>query len=233
MKIISPLPHKRGRLEIIPLIDIMFFLLAAFMIVSINKIKVDSLKISLPTEVPSYVHESKEDFISISLDMDGNIAVGNTKVTTKEEFLGQLQSIYAKNPDQKLLISADREARHGDVMMILGKIRQAGFQHVAFSLKNEHNPNAGAGMDNPAAPGPNAPPPPAPAAPAAPDSSMSAPAAPAPAGAAAPAPGSTMAAPAAPGAPAPTMTAPAPAAAPAAAPEPAPAPAATTPPPAH
>jgi hypothetical protein len=28
MKLVSPLPHKRGRLEIIPLIDIMFFLLA-------------------------------------------------------------------------------------------------------------------------------------------------------------------------------------------------------------
>ena len=225
MKIISPLPRKRGRIEIIPLIDIMFFLLAAFMLVSINKIKVDSLHIVLPTDVPTTVHEAKEDFVSISVDAQGDVQMDKVRITTKEQFLSALQALYAKNPDQKLLISADKDAHHGDVMTVLGKIRQAGFQKVAFSIKNEHNQNAGANSDSPSSPGNGSATfvPPAPAAGAAP-AATSVPAA------------TTMpaAAPAAPAAPAPSAAPSAPAtpdAAPAAAPPAAP-PAPTTQPPA-
>ena len=153
MKILSPLPHKRGRLEIIPLIDIMFFLLAAFMMVSINKIKVDSLKITLPTDVPSVTHETKEDFVSISVDTDGNVQVDKEKIASKEQFLARLQDLYAKNHDQKILISADQDTHHGDVMMILGKIRQAGFQRVAFNIKKGGtNGGTTSGTDSPTSP---------------------------------------------------------------------------------
>jgi len=48
MKIRSPIPRRRTRLEIIPLIDIMFFLLASFMMVSLQMQKVRTLKASLP-----------------------------------------------------------------------------------------------------------------------------------------------------------------------------------------
>jgi biopolymer transport protein ExbD len=163
MKRLSPLPHKRGRIEIIPLIDIMFFLLAAFMVVSINKIKLDSLKINLPTDVPSTVHETKEDFVSISIDTEGQVQIDKQKVASKEDFFARLLELYAANNDQKILISADREAHHGDVMAALAKIRQAGFQKVAFAIKRE---GASAG----GSPAPEATPVPAPASGPAPDS---------------------------------------------------------------
>ncbi len=130
----------------------MFFLLAAFMMVSINKIKVDSLKIALPTDVPSTVHETKEDFVSISIDSDGNVQMDKQRITSKEEFMDNLRGLFAKNPDQKILISADRDSRHGDVMTVLGKIRNAGFQKVAFSIKNE--PMVGGAAADASAPAP-------------------------------------------------------------------------------
>ncbi len=37
MEVASPIPKKRARIEIIPLIDIMFFLLASFMMVSLSQ----------------------------------------------------------------------------------------------------------------------------------------------------------------------------------------------------
>ena len=171
MKILSPLPHKRGRLEIIPLIDIMFFLLAAFMVVSIGKIHIKSLKVSLPTDVPAAQKEPKEDFISISINPDGQVQLDKDVIPTKDALLTQLQAIYAKNKDQKFLISADREAHHGDVMDVLGRLRSAGFQKIAFSTKSEQTAGSaspGATLAPPAdsatAPTPiGAPPPPAPA----------------------------------------------------------------------
>jgi len=174
MKRLSPLPRKRGRIEIIPLIDIMFFLLAAFMVVSINKIKIDSLRISLPTDVPSQVHETKEDFVSISIDTVGEVQIDKEKIASKEEFSDRLEQLYAQNNDQKILISADRETRDGDVMAVLAKIRQAGFQRVAFAIKREGATGLGtteatpapAATETPAAPAPASVSPMSPAAPA-------------------------------------------------------------------
>jgi biopolymer transport protein ExbD len=218
MKIISPLPRKRGRLEIIPLIDIMFFLLAAFMVVSINKIKVDSLKINLPTNVPSQIHETKEDFVSISIDPEGQVQIGKTLITSKDMLDQQLDALYATNHDQKILISGDRETRNGDMMQLLAKIRLAGFQKVAFAIKREAAPSGGEVQPN--AQGSVLPP----AESSAPTPGSTTPPAPPPA------PGATTppAAPPAPAAapnPAAPAAAPAPAQAPAAAPTPAPAPA--------
>ncbi len=146
MKILSPLPTRRGRLEIIPLIDIMFFLLAAFMLVSINKIRVKSLKVSLPTNVPTAHLEKKEDFVSVSVNADGQVQIDKELIKTKDALRGQLQALYVKNKDQKFLISADKDSRNGDVIGVLGAIRSVGFQKVAFSIKGERSPTA-AGED--------------------------------------------------------------------------------------
>jgi biopolymer transport protein ExbD len=142
MKIISPLPHRKGRLEIIPLIDIMFFLLAAFMVVSIGKIHVKSLKISLPTNVPTAQKETKEDFLNISVNEQGQVQLDKELFTTKEALLQRLQALYALNKDQKFLISADKEARHGDVITVLGELRASGFQKVAFNIDAQKGPAA-------------------------------------------------------------------------------------------
>jgi biopolymer transport protein ExbD len=48
MRVASPIPHKRGRIEIIPLIDIMFFLLASFMMVSLSQTHMKGIRVALP-----------------------------------------------------------------------------------------------------------------------------------------------------------------------------------------
>ncbi len=142
MKIISPLPHRKGRLEIIPLIDILFFLLAAFMMVSIAKIRVNSLKINLPTDVPSVQRETKEDFVSLSISSQGQVQIDKELVPSREALLPKLKELYAKNKDQKILISADKDSTHEDMMLVLGKVRAAGFQKVAFSIKPDGSAKA-------------------------------------------------------------------------------------------
>ena len=51
MRVSSPVPHKKARIEIIPLIDIMFFLLASFMMVSLSQVHMKGMKVNLPTGV--------------------------------------------------------------------------------------------------------------------------------------------------------------------------------------
>ncbi len=157
MKVISPLPNRRGRLEIIPLIDIMFFLLAAFMLVSINKIHVKSLKVNLPTNVPTAQLEKKEGFVSVSVNADGQVQIDKTLITDKSRVLPALQALYAQNKDQKFLISADKDARNGDMLKVLGEVRAAGFQKVAFSVSSLSGAASETAGPAPAAPAPSAP----------------------------------------------------------------------------
>jgi biopolymer transport protein ExbD len=182
MKIISPLPHRRGRLEIIPLIDIMFFLLAAFMLVSINKIKIKSLKVNLPTNVPTAQIEKKEDFISVSINPEGQVQIDKEVFTDKQQVLTRLQALYAQNHEQKFLISADKDARNGDVINVLGELRAAGFQKIAFSISGTSGPGASPATTAPvASASPSAAPVSAPLAPpATPPEPVPAPQAPAP-----------------------------------------------------
>ena len=50
MRVASPIPKKRARIEIIPLIDIMFFLLASFMMVSLSQTHMKGIKVNLPAQ---------------------------------------------------------------------------------------------------------------------------------------------------------------------------------------
>ena len=63
----------------------------------------------LPTDVPATIHETKEDFISISLDAAGNVQMDKERITTKEQFIDELKKTFAKNPEQKILISAGQK----------------------------------------------------------------------------------------------------------------------------
>ncbi|MCX6837758.1 MAG: biopolymer transporter ExbD, partial [Verrucomicrobia bacterium] len=78
MKLHSPLPEKKTRLEIIPLIDVMFFLLAAFMLVSLSMQKMQTKKMQLATAVSSG-EDFKADIFNIGVDTAGAISVSAAK----------------------------------------------------------------------------------------------------------------------------------------------------------
>src|SRR5438045_9211931 len=71
MRVTSPIPHRRARIEIIPLIDIMFFVLASFMMVSLSQVHMQGIKVNLPTG-SSGETQSKRDYISVSVEKDGH-----------------------------------------------------------------------------------------------------------------------------------------------------------------
>jgi biopolymer transport protein ExbD len=66
MQLSSPVPHKRARIEIIPLIDIMFFLLASFMMVSLSQTHMKGIRVNLPAAVGP-PPEGKVDFVSVKV----------------------------------------------------------------------------------------------------------------------------------------------------------------------
>jgi len=135
MKIRSPIPRRRGRIEIIPLIDIMFFLLASFMMVSLQMQKVRSLKASLPTATLAQ-STIKPDIVNILVDQDAQVSV-DKKPMPFAELKTLLANRFQANTNLPVYITGTREATHGSMMYVLDFVRQAGIQHVAIAVKAE------------------------------------------------------------------------------------------------
>ena len=135
MEVGSPLPHKKARIEIIPLIDIMFFLLASFMMVSLSQTVMKGMKVALPTG-KSGKTQNKKEYVALSVDRDGYYYWDKQKIGL-EEILPKLRQVYTTSPDAKIFIRADRETLHGNVTRMLDEIRSSGFTKISFEIKSE------------------------------------------------------------------------------------------------
>ena len=114
MRVSSPIPHKRARIEIIPLIDVMFFLLASFMMVSLSQTHMKGIRVNLPAAVappPSQV----KDYVSIKVQ-EGNAVYFDNQIVADDQVLPRLYELHRANPDIKVSISASLMAMHGDVI---------------------------------------------------------------------------------------------------------------------
>ncbi len=135
MEVASPIPKKHARIEIIPLIDIMFFLLASFMMVSLSQTTMKGMKVNLPTGSSGQT-QSKKDYVSLSVDKDGYTYFDKEKIAL-EDILPRLQKVYATNPEAKIFLRGDREAVHGNVTRVLDRIRSSGFTKISFEIKSQ------------------------------------------------------------------------------------------------
>jgi biopolymer transport protein ExbD len=133
MKLRSPLRPRRTRLEIIPLIDIMFFLLASFMMVSLQMQKVRTLKASLPTATLA-TSTAKPDMVTVTVDRNGQVAV-DSKPVSFSDLLTLLAKRHSLNTNLPVYITGTRDATHGSVIYVLDFVKRAGIQRVAIAVK--------------------------------------------------------------------------------------------------
>lgn len=131
-----PQDHE-ARIEIIPLIDIMFFLLAAFMLVSLSMVNTKSVKVNLPTATTAAA-DTKKDFINLSIDRTGAIFLDRQPMGANE-LAQRLAALQRTNANLRVFISGDRDARHGDVIAALDLVRGTGIDKVAFEIREPDN----------------------------------------------------------------------------------------------
>lgn len=135
MKVVTPIPHHKARIEIIPLIDIMFFLLASFMMVSLSQVHMKGMKVNLPTGVSGET-QNKREYVSLSVDKDGYFYFDKTLIDFND-VTPKLAAIYASSPEAKVFVRGDRDSLHGNVVRMLKAIRSSGFNKIAFEIKSE------------------------------------------------------------------------------------------------
>jgi len=124
-----------ARIEIVPLIDIMFFLLASFMLVSLSMVNLKSVKVNLPTAVTASA-DTRRDIANISVDKTGLIFL-DKKLVTDAQLADSLSQAFKANPNLRVFISGDRDARHGVVIHALDVVRSVGIDKVAFEVSTD------------------------------------------------------------------------------------------------
>ena len=133
MKIHSPIPQKKTRLEIIPLIDVMFFLLASFMMVSLTMTKQQTIKVNLPVAAAAQ-SDFKPDMINLAVNVGGDLFY-NTERVSLTDAEGRLSERFGTDPNTPVYISGDADTRHADMVKALDLVRRIGFNKVAFNVK--------------------------------------------------------------------------------------------------
>jgi biopolymer transport protein ExbD len=133
MKIRTPVPEKKSRLEIIPLIDIMFFLLASFMMVTLQMQIVRTVKANLPTATLATA-TTKPDIMNLMVNRDGQVSVDDQAVTFSDLFT-QLTNRYSVNTNLPVYITGAKDATHGSIIYVLDLVKRAGIQRVAIAVK--------------------------------------------------------------------------------------------------
>jgi biopolymer transport protein ExbD len=133
VKIPSPVQGKRCRIEIIPLIDIMFFLLASFMMVSLQMERTQNIKVSLPAAARAAA-DFKPGLLNIAVDKSGGIWL-EKKAVTLPELRAAVSNRFRLDTNLPVYLSGDGDALEGAVSDVLLTVRNAGVQKVAFMVR--------------------------------------------------------------------------------------------------
>ncbi|HTL48932.1 MAG TPA: biopolymer transporter ExbD [Verrucomicrobiae bacterium] len=137
MKLQQTSVRRRARIEIIPLIDIIFFLLATFVMVSLSMIKNDGISVKLPKAATATAQE-RDLSATITVKENGELYLNKEKITA-ENLLGRLTEMKAKEPETRVFVNGDELSYFGDVVTVLDKIRQAGIDKIGIQTQGVKN----------------------------------------------------------------------------------------------
>lgn len=125
---------KKARIEIIPLIDVIFFLLATFVLFTLSLNKSGGVAgINMPT---SDTGENRDPAgtVTISVTETGTIA-WNKDFISLSEFIDRLKTYKVAEPDGRILISGDENALFNAALYVFDEARKTGFQKVFIETK--------------------------------------------------------------------------------------------------
>src|SRR6185503_8605777 len=112
---------KRARIEIIPLIDIIFFLLATFIMVSLSMTKNQGVQVALPTAGSAASlgdQQEMEKAVTLSVNEKGDVFYNKEKITFAQLPL-RLQMLKSTSKDPKVIINSAATADFKNVVAVL------------------------------------------------------------------------------------------------------------------
>jgi len=124
---------KKARIEIIPLIDVIFFLLATFILFTLSLNKSNGLPVSLPNSDTGEPRDPAGS-VTITVTAEGTLAWDQDPVTL-DEFLARLQAYKMTETNPKILINGDENSYFSQAVYVFDEVRKSGIQKVLIETK--------------------------------------------------------------------------------------------------
>jgi biopolymer transport protein ExbD len=124
--------HKKARIEIVPLIDVVFFLLATFVMVSLSMTRNQGMQVQLPSASTSQSSPDSEKALTLTVMDNGEIFYNKEKITAAQ-LPFKLQSFKAGAKDPKVVVNAASDADFKQVVAVLDEARKIGISKVGIS----------------------------------------------------------------------------------------------------
>lgn len=131
MKIAQP-PIKKARIEIIPMIDTMFFLLVFFMIATLTMTNLHSMPVNLPHAAAA--QDKPQQLVTLTLTKDGKLFYDQQEIASSADAALRLVQQRKSETPTSVIINADRSVEHGRVVELMDVIRQSGISKIAVAV---------------------------------------------------------------------------------------------------
>lgn len=122
---------KKARIEIIPLIDVIFFLLATFVLFTLSLNRIQSVPVDLPQAVATPAAQSEDETVILQVSTPGTV-FWNREPVTFADLPVRLLNYRATTTRPRVLVSGDDKARYGDTVLALDEVRKAGIKEVSI-----------------------------------------------------------------------------------------------------
>jgi biopolymer transport protein ExbD len=122
----------KARIEIIPMIDVIFFLLVFFMVSTLSMTINRGLPVNLPTAATSQ-KDLRENF-NLTLTQEGEMFLNNEPIALQDLGL-RVKAALASEPELMVIINADGEVRHSAVVEAMDELRLAGVARLAIAVR--------------------------------------------------------------------------------------------------
>lgn len=137
MKLDSGEDVSSARVDMLPLIDVVFLLLVFFIYAMLAMVMHRGLKVDLPAA--SEAQHDKRDYTSITITKDNQILL-NKKPLPRRDLARRVKILSSRSDgDQPVFINGDNKADLGLAIGILNDLRREGIEEVSFTCKQEEN----------------------------------------------------------------------------------------------
>lgn len=124
---------KRARIEIIPLIDVIFFLLATFVLFTLSLNRSGGLAVALPASETS-VARASDNAVTLTISADGSLAWDQQPVTL-DDFIARLEAYKLSAAEPRVLINGDKNARFTQARYVIDEVRKAGISKILIETR--------------------------------------------------------------------------------------------------
>lgn len=122
-----------SEINVTPFVDVVLVLLVIFMVTAPMLVR-EQMSVNLPKAQSG--EKSVSEQITIVIEKEGKITI-QKKPVSFEQIDGEIKSLMQASPNAQAVISADQEAKHGDVVRVMDLVKKAGLTRFAIQIERQ------------------------------------------------------------------------------------------------